>query len=102
MIGTPDIHYGLTSVGPSKLELFLAQAPELTDEQKEKVVIITDIVKLATLLGYDIPTTEEFYRMYSLTKLMLEAKQYNLQIEWNTRKHHADAGTTPPTWGISS
>lgn len=89
MINTPIVGYVPTSVGPSKLELFLAEAPELTDEEKEKVILITDIARLGKLLGYGLPTVDEFYYMFSLSKYMLEAKQHNTQIEWNTKQHHA-------------
>lgn len=89
MINSPSIGYVPTSVGPSKLELFLAQAPDLTEEEKEKVIIITDIARLGKLLGYGIPTTEEFYYLFDLPKYMLEARQHNAQIDWNTKQYHA-------------
>lgn len=89
MINSPTFEYVPTSVGPTKLELFLAEAPELTDEEKEKVILITDIVRLAKLLGDKAPTTEEFYHMYDQPKYLLEARQHNMQIEWNTKQYHS-------------
>ena len=91
-----------TDTKSADLQLFLEKLPDLTDEQKTKVIIITDIVKIRTLLGYPPPTPFEFDFMYDLSIFMLEAKQYNAEIEWNIKRHHQDAGTTPPTWGISS
>lgn len=88
------------NIGPTNLELFLAEVPELTDEKKEKVIIITDIVRLAKLMKIPPPTAQEFDIMYDMPNYLLEAKQYNAQIEWNTKQYHNQVGTPPPTWNV--
>jgi hypothetical protein len=77
-----------TSVGPTKLELALAECKDLSDESKTKVCLIQDIVKIGKLLGVGIPSPEQFNWLYDQSISMLEAIQHNAQIEWNTRDYH--------------
>ena len=77
-------NYVPTSVGPSRLEEILACAPDMTDENKEKVCIITDISKIGTLLGNPPMSTLNFYTMYEMPLPILEAVQHAAQAELNT------------------
>lgn len=66
----------------------LTGTPELSDENKERVCIIEDLARLRKLLGIKPFTTEQFYLLYDMSLSMLEAIQYNWQIEWNTVEYH--------------
>ena len=78
------INYVPTSVGPSRLEEILACAPDMTDQNKEKVCIITDIARLNKLLKHPEISVESFYILYDAPAGLLEAIQHTLQVEWNT------------------
>jgi hypothetical protein len=78
------INYVPTSVGPSRLEEILACAPDMTDENKEKVCIITDIARLGKLLKHPEITPKNFYTLYETPIQVLEAIQHNFQVELNT------------------
>jgi ribosomal protein S19E (S16A) len=78
------IGYVPISIGPTKLELALAQAPELNDESNTKVCIIQDIVKIAKTLGVKPPAPEQFDWLYDQSISMLEAIQHSGQVELNT------------------
>lgn len=78
----------ITHVGPSKLDLLLAEAPELSDESKTKVIVIIDIIRLGTLMGAKPIKPREFYALYDADLHNLEATQHNLQVEWNTIEYH--------------
>ena len=82
------LNYVPTSVGPSKLDLVLAYCSELTDENKEKVCIITDIARIGRLLGNPPLSTENFYTLYDMALPILEAVQHNAQVQWNTEQYH--------------
>ena len=77
-------NYVPTSVGPSRLEEILACAPDMTDENKEKVCIITDIARLNKLLQHPEISVVSFYTLYESPLGLLEAIQHILQAEWNT------------------
>jgi hypothetical protein len=81
-------NYVPTAVGPTKLQVAMSYAVELDNIGKEKVCLITDIVKLLKLMGGKTPTTEEFYAMYeNWSVYQLEVKQQELQVEWNSQVH---------------
>ena len=72
-------------IGPSKLDLFLADAPELSDEKKEKVGVIQDINRLGLLLGGKPMGVAAFYDAYDNVPLhQLQVVQCDLQVAWNT------------------
>lgn len=71
------------SVGPSKLDLLLADAPDLSEESKENVTIIIDLIRLYKLMGFTV-TPRGFYKWYDEPLHQLQMMQHNLQIEWNT------------------
>lgn len=75
-----------THVGPSKLDLLLANAPELSDENKEKVTIITDLIRLYKLMGFTV-TPAGFYNWYEQPLYQLQSSQHDLQIHWNTLQY---------------
>lgn len=81
---TKIINYVPTSVGPSRLEEILACAPDMTDENKEKVCIITDIARLGKLLKHPEISVRNFYTLYETPTQVLEAIQHNFQAELNT------------------
>ena len=81
------IGYVPTSVGPTKLELALAQCSDLSDEAKTKICLIQDIVKIAKLMNISSPTAEHFDYMYDQSVSALEDMQYNAQIEFNTWRY---------------
>lgn len=83
------LSYVPKSVGPSKLDQVLAECPDLCDESKEKVILITDIARLGKLLGKPQLPPHNFYYLYDLNVTVLEAVQHNLQIDWNTKEYHA-------------
>jgi hypothetical protein len=62
----------------------LAGAPELSDENKERVCMIEDIAKLRKLLGAKPLTADQFYGFYDMPIKMLETIQHFIQVEWNT------------------
>lgn len=80
-------NYVPTHVGPSRLEEILADAPPMTNENKEKVSIIQDIAKLGKLLGYKNMTPEHFYSIYEMPIPVLEGVQHTMQAEWNTEEY---------------
>lgn len=82
------LNYVPTNVGPSRLEEILAGAPEMTDENKEKVSIIQDIAKLGKLLCYKNMTAEHFYSIYEMPVTVLEGVQIEMQAEWNTVQYN--------------
>lgn len=73
-----------THVGPSKLDLLLADAVELDDAQKEKVILLTDIGRLAKLLYTHQLTPKEFYDFYDRPLDELQQYQHDLQTTYNT------------------
>lgn len=77
-------NYVPTTVEPSKLDQVLAYCPELSDENKEKVILITDIARLGKLLGNPPLRPSNYYILYEMSLPILEAIQHNIQIEWNT------------------
>lgn len=76
-------------VAPSKLDQVLAYCPDLCDESKQKVCIITDIAKLGRLLENPPLTPHNFYHLYDMSIVVLEAVQHNLQVDLNTREYKA-------------
>lgn len=87
------------SVGPSKLDLLLAEAPDLSDESKEKVILIIDIVRLAKLLGGPPPKPKEFYDLYDSPLYHLQQHQHDLQVAWNTKEYEDRVyGRIPPNF----
>jgi hypothetical protein len=84
---TTITNYVPTNVGPSRLEEILAGAPEMTDEDKQRVCIITDIAKIGKLLGNPPMTTHNFYTLYDMPIAILEAVQHNAQVELNTYEY---------------
>lgn len=81
-------NYVPTSVGPSKLDQILAEAPDMTDENKQRVCIIQDIAKIGRLLGNPPMTTHNFYTLYEMPILILETIQHNAQVELNTYEYN--------------
>ena len=61
----------------------LSELGILSEESKEKICIIQDIVKLSKLSGHPQPTTEEFDYMYDLPVAELELLQ-----SINVQEHH--------------
>lgn len=87
------------SVGPSKLDLLLADAPDLSEESKEKVILIIDIVRLAKLLGGPPPKPHEFYALYDSPLYHLQQHQHDLQVAWNTKQYNDSVyGKVPPNF----
>ena len=82
------MNYVPTDVGPTKLDEILAECPELSDESKEKLCIIQDIIKIAKALDKAPPTPWEFYYMYELSIPMLESLQHASQVSLNTERYH--------------
>lgn len=78
-----------THVGPSKLDLLLADAPPMTEENKEKVILIIDIARLGKLLGGPPMTPKVFYSAYDCPLHVLQHHQHDLQIEWNTKSYQS-------------
>ena len=76
-----------THVGPSKLEVTLSYCKELDDENKQRVILITDINKLIKLLGGKPIAPELFYVMYDYPIYTLEMLQYHHQVAWNTEQY---------------
>lgn len=76
-----------TTVGPSKLDLLLADAPELSDESKTKVIILTDISRLGKLLSGNPIPPKAFYAAYDAPIEYLEKVQHDLQVELNTLQY---------------
>ena len=85
---TTTLNYVPTSVGPSRLEEILACAPDMTDENKERVCIITDIARIGKLLGNKPMSAHNFYTMYEMPLPILEAVQHHAQVEWNTYEYN--------------
>lgn len=81
-------NYVSTSAGPSRLEEILADAPDMTDENKQRVCIIQDIAKIGRLLGNPPMTTHNFYTLYEMPIPILEAVQHNAQVELNTYEYN--------------
>jgi len=82
------MNYVPTEVGPSRLEEILACAPDMTDENKQRVCIITDIAKIGRLLGNPPMSTHNFYTLYDMPIPILEAVQHNAQVELNTYEYN--------------
>lgn len=72
-----------THVGPSKLDLLLADAPDLSDESKEKVIIIIDIIRLYKLMRVRV-TPKGFYTYYDLNLRDLSQVQHDVTVMYNT------------------
>jgi hypothetical protein len=85
-------HYVPTTVGPSKLDLILADAPQLSDEKMLKVILITDINRLGKLITGKTLTPKDFYRAYELSVSELEQHQHDIQIGYNTIQYQRAAG----------
>lgn len=68
------------SVGPSKLDLLLAEAPQLTDIGREKVCLIIDIAKCRKLLGQKALTGRQFTILYDSTRMELQQWLGNLEL----------------------
>jgi len=81
------LNYVPTLVGPSRLEEILACAPDMTDENKERVCIITDIARIGKLLGNPPMSPYNFYTLYDMAMPVLEAVQHHAQVEWNTYEY---------------
>lgn len=77
-------------VAPSKLDKVLAYCTELSDENKQKVIIIQDIAKLGKLLEYPQLSSQSFYQLYELPTVVLEATLHNIQIDYNTKRYKED------------
>ena len=60
---------------------------QLSDEDKERVCIITDLARVARLLGYDPFTAEEFDKLMSLKISVLEMLQLDAQVAYNTKSY---------------
>jgi hypothetical protein len=88
MKNTPN-YFVPTHVGPSKLDQVIASCPELSDESKTKVIILTDIARLHKLLGYPPLDPHNFYKLYEMHEGFLSALQHNYQIEWNTKQYQS-------------
>lgn len=67
----------------TELTSTLAENHIISEESKEKVCIITDIVKLYKLMGQPAPTVEEFDHMYDGTILELQALEQRVLKERN-------------------
>jgi len=74
-------------VVPSKLDQVLSYCNELSDELKEKVILITDIARLGKLLGNPPMSAKNFDVLMEMPIPILEAVQHNIQIEWNTQNY---------------
>lgn len=81
-------NYVPTEVGPSKLDQILAEAPEMTDENKERVCIITDIARIGKLMGVKPMSAHNFYALYDMPMPVLEAVQHHAQVELNTWEYN--------------
>ena len=86
--------YVPTMVGPTKLEQVLAYCIALSDESKEKVCIIQDIVKIGKMLGHPPIAPQQFYDMYEMPVGILERVQHSIQVEYNTHQLHNGFSTT--------
>lgn len=69
----------------TKLEVLLSECRNLTDEEMQKVCIITDMAKIWKALERQAFTVEQFEYLYDLPLYLLEAKQYDAQIALNTK-----------------
>ena len=58
----------------------------ISEESKEKVCIIEDIVKHATLVGYTKPTVEEFDMLYDMPLDELQVYQHFLMEDVRHRQ----------------
>lgn len=79
-----------TSVGPSKLDLLLAELhPQpLSSEKRTKVCLLTDIIRLIKLLDQKKGVTPAwFYKAYELSIEELEQMQHCLQVDYNTSQY---------------
>lgn len=75
----------ITHVGPSKLDLVLAEAANLSDENKTKVIIITDLNRIMVLLGGKPMGPKTFDQAYDSPIEYLEKVQHDFQVELNTK-----------------
>lgn len=78
-----------TSVGPSKLDLYLSYCSELNDESKEKVILLIDINRLGTLLSGKPMPPKAFYSAYDQPLEILELTQHAMQTQWNTIQYRS-------------
>jgi len=78
-----------TTVGPSKLDLLLADAPELSDESKTKVIILMDIDRISKLTTGKPMSPKAFYDGYDCPLEYLERVQHDLQVSLNTAEYRA-------------
>lgn len=78
-----------TTVGPSKLDLLLADVhPQpLSDENNTKVIMIIDINRLTKLLSNTVMNPKQFYEAYESSIEMLSCIQHNLQVDYNTQQY---------------
>lgn len=60
---------------------------QLSDEDKERVCIITDLAKLGKLLELAPLTTEEFDHLMSQKISVLELMQLEAQVVYNTKSY---------------
>lgn len=81
-----------SNVGPSKLDLILADAPPMTDENKEKVILITDLNRIGKLLSGKTMTPQQFYEAYDSPIDVLQHHQHDLQIAWNSKQYQSMQG----------
>ena len=79
-----------TTVAPSKLDLLLAELhPQpLSSEKRTKVSLLKDIIRLYKLLGLTV-TPKGFYLWYDESVEMLEMRQHNLQVDYNTMQYRS-------------
>lgn len=81
-------NYVPTTVDQSKLDLLLADAPELSDENKTKVILIINIEKVDRLLGSKPMSPKSFFNLYDTPIEYLKETQYNLQAMLNEKRYY--------------
>jgi hypothetical protein len=89
-------HYIPTIVGPSKLDQVLSYCNELSDEDKEKVTILTDLARMMKAMNYPPIKPESFYNLYESPLYILTATQMSVTVDYNSfmyaQRVHAQQG----------
>lgn len=71
----------------------------LSDESKQKVILIIDIVRVTKLLGGQPPIPKEFDMLYDAKIHDLQMHQHNLQIALNSKEYEDRVyGRIPPNF----